>query len=456
MDTHKHIILVLASPGFGSIDNWLPVMKGLKHNDDFVIYIVFPEKSSLVTIKSDSQLFKLSEILSDGVLFKTYANNWIFESSLYKSKRILNIGKADKVILSIVRRLTAGALSNIYLLNFFGRMLDRIFILKEKIRLFLTSSHSVVNNLSKVNNVSAILYDITVESKLANRELLEYFKSVPKFSILHGVTVPYHNETLSNCYKKIEKRSDVVVYPYSFPEVKGYQSCYGIDERNIFVTGIIRHNKDWINYVIDNFNLGEFDQIFDNFVLIIGRPVSPFNPPDRYKRALKNINKIICNELGKKILIKTHPKEDCDGAESRIYYEVFGKDNYGITWCFSDAHPFLLGKKCNFSISFYSSVPIDLIAMGKLTIEYLDLRGLKRYDNVNSLRDGHGHPVFPERYSNLVLGASNEKQFRKHIQSIESDYDLTFSKIKSKYDEYFSSPKDAVKIVVKDIRTRIL
>ena len=42
--------------------------------------------------------------------------------------------------------------------------------------------------------------------------------------------------------------------------------------------------------------------------------------------------------------------------------EVFGADKYGDKWLYSDIHPFILGKKCAFAISFFSGVVIDFWA----------------------------------------------------------------------------------------------
>ena len=110
-----------------------------------------------------------------------------------------------------------------------------------------------------------------------------------------------------------------------------------------------------------------------------------------------------------------------------------------------------LASKCYFGISFYSGVPLDLLSFEKPTIEYLDLRGLNNYDNEKSLRDKDGHPVFSERFSGLVLGSSNLEQFRRHVFSLENNYNEVVEGLLLKYKEYFYQPKNSIDNIVEDI-----
>jgi hypothetical protein len=195
--------------------------------------------------------------------------------------------------------------------------------------------------------------------------------------------------------------------------------------------------------------------VFDSFVFIIGRAASPFNTVERKKKALKDIYDIVCIKHGLKLVVKTHPKESINGIDGDIYMNALGKDNYGKDWLYSNLHPFILGKKALFAISFYSGVSLDMAAINKPTIEYLDLEGLPLYDKKDSLRDKLGKPVFQFRYADLVLGASSKADLEEHIESIFLQYETTFLPLHSRYKEYFKPIDGSSVTVANDIIRRL-
>ena len=258
-----------------------------------------------------------------------------------------------------------------------------------------------------------------------------------------------------NCEQSVAKRSDVTVYNTSHLEVNGYKKCYGILEKNIVHAGIPRHDKDWIEFICNEFNDVKGD-IFDSFVFLIGKQMAPpYHTPARKEKALKDIYSVICIKHKLKLVIKTHPKEALDGIEGDIYRNALGMENYGKTWIFSSAHSFVLGKKSLFSISFYSGVMIDMLASKKPTIEYLNWEGLEGYDNKQSLRDKHGNPVSLLGCANLVLSASSKLDLEQDVKSILNQYEATLSALYSKYEEYFKPFEGSSEMVANDICRRI-
>jgi hypothetical protein len=256
------------------------------------------------------------------------------------------------------------------------------------------------------------------------------------------------------CKKQVKSRSDVVVYTMSKLESNGYKKCFGISEKNIVHAGIPRHDKDWIEFICNQQRPSK-NNVFNSFVFIIGRPASQYNTPERKKKALKDIYDIVCNKYKLKLVVKTHPKESLSGIDGDIYKSALGVENYGKDWVFSNSHTFMLGKKAIFCISFYSGVIIDMLAINRATIEYLDLEGLDTYDNSDSLRDEYGKPVFQYRYTNLVLGASSKSALNQHIDSILNQYEATILSLQSRYEEYFKPFNGASEMVANDIYKKI-
>ena len=94
-------LILWASPGFGMIDVWLPVIKEIKKNN-IVIITAFPEPSSLRLEESNSDLFYLTEQISDGVIYRGYSGRLFYAKSLIEAKNnVCIINNIDDNLLSL-------------------------------------------------------------------------------------------------------------------------------------------------------------------------------------------------------------------------------------------------------------------------------------------------------------------------------------------------------------------
>jgi hypothetical protein len=273
--------------------------------------------------------------------------------------------------------------------------------------------------------------------------------------MLGSLGVSWVKNDTTDCKQFVTKRSDVIVYSMSHLELNWYKKCFMILEKNIVNVGIPRHDNNWIEFICDQTPLIK-EELFDSFVFVIGRPASPFNTAERKKKALKDIYNIVCIKHKLKLVVKKHPNESFDGLDGDIYIEALGLENYGKNWIYSDKHQFILGKKAIFSIAFLSGIVLDMLAINKPSIEYLNLKNLPLYDNKDSLRDVHGNPVFELAYSGLVLSAHSKLDLEKHVESILRQYETTILPLRSKYEDYFMTSYDNVsEVVANDILKRI-
>ena len=447
----KKLLLLWCSPGFGVVDVWLPIIRKLKNSNNIKVYFVFPESSSLRLEEKNSDLFNFAEIFADKVIYRGYSRRWFVSPTLVKARDGVDLNSYQKTMLSFSVRLSKGKVSKYFILKVIGKYILLLF--KYVAYLKENDKSQSLYDISLLKCSKGIMCDIKVENKIANKELRTVLKNIPKFSMWHGYGGHWVVDDML-CKNSVRKRSDVVVYSMSYLETDGYKKCFGLLDKNIVHAGIPRHDSDWINFVRKKAHPIRAN-IFDSFVFIIGRPASSYNTPDRKKKALKNIYDIVCSKYNLKLVVKTHPKESIYGVDGDIYADALGSKNYGKDWMYSDSHPFILGEKSIFAISFYSGVPIDLLALNKLTIEYLDLHGLDKYDNENSLRDENNVPVFPTRYANLVLGASTKSDLEKHIKSIFNQYKETIAPLHLSYKECFSTFDGSSQMVANDICKRI-
>jgi len=451
MDFKKINLLLWCSPGFGLVDMWLPVIRNLKENNDVMIDFVFPEPSSLRLEEKNSTLFKVSEKFANRVIYRGYSGRWFASPTLTEACSGIKFSKFDEKIMNISIRLLEGNASKYLFLKVIGKYI--LVFLKYFISIKENFFGQCLYDISFLKNKDGVLCDITTEEKNVNNELREELKNLTKFSMFHGASVTWVTPDF-NCEKAVIKRPDVVVYNASNFEKNGYKRCFGVLEKNLIHVGIPKHDKDWIDFIGKQCDSIE-EEVFKPFVFVIGRPASPYNRPERKKKALKDIYDIVCTKYKLNLVVKTHPKESLDGVDGNIYNEALGVENYGKNWMYSNIHPFVLGKKSIFSICFYSGVSLDMLAINKPTVEYLDLDGLPAYDNQDSFRDKLGIPVLQFRYINLVLGVSSKLELDKNIKLILSQYDETFLKLRLKYEEYFEPFDSSSEIVANDIINRL-
>jgi hypothetical protein len=167
--------------------------------------------------------------------------------------------------------------------------------------------------------------------------------------------------------------------------------------------------------------------------------------------AIKHIRKLAWSDLNKKIIVKLHPKEKHTG----IYEDIFGRENYGTRWAYSNLHPFVIGSRCDFAIAFYSGVVVDMIAMDVPSIELMDLRGIPKFDHKDSLRDQNGEPVFEYRYNDLALGASDYPSLKREAAKIQTSREEVLQMLRKSYQEHYKTKPGVTAEIAKEILSKI-
>ena len=432
------------------IDAWLPVIDKLKKTGNIEICFIFPEPSALITEDNKSDLFNIAERYVDNVVYRGYSGELYTASTLIEARNGIKFSPLDEKIYSLAVRLYKGKASKFILLKYIGKFL----LVLSKYIAYIKEKSSFLNpfNFEALKFFNGVLCDITVVNKKSNNAIMEKINFVPKFSMLHGLNAPWV-EAEFNCKQSVKIKSNVTVYTASHLEASGYNRCFGISNENIVRAGIPRHDSAWIEFILKQSKPSE--EAFESFVFIIGRPASPYNTVERKREALRNIYNTICAKYKLKLVVKTHPKESLDGVDGEIYKSALGLENYGKDWIFSNNHPFVLGKKAIFCISFYSGVVIDMLALKKPTIEYLNLNGLELYDNSNSLRDKNKNSVFAYSYTNLVFGARCKQDFDLHVESILTQYNAQVDRVILNYKNFYRPFDGSSKMICDDILKKL-
>lgn len=434
IDKKKKLILFICTPSLVILDSWLFTLEKLrKRLPTWQFIFIMTRPKTVKEIDTNSFLIKTSGKIFDLIIFKSYSNLWVCTKTFEEAK-IVNVDSYNIFFDFLIRffnKLNLKKVSSLF--NKFYRLFS-----SKKYFDFLFD----INKILQTNYIT--LFDIYELDKEYNKNFYKIITKSFNFSIKHG-TIP---EVLkkNKKQKKLLNTSKSFVYALSKIEIDYYKNIYGLDDTQIKVSGNPKHDKNWINHIL---KIESHHKKKKKYIFVIARPESTYLTINKKKSFLKMI-KSVAIEHNLKVILKLHPKE----VNDQIYREIFVTSDRNISWEISNKHPYVLGKYCEFAVSFYSGVSIDLIKVGTPSIELLDLKGISEYDNQDSLRDEKQEPVLNVRYLDLVLGASNEKEFKNCVGQILNDKKKILKNLQSQYIKVFSNHQKTNKIIVKDIITK--
>lgn len=399
-------VIFICGPNAGMMDMWLPVVWQLKRKRlNLTFLCIFSTiKNAKDYGRTKSALIDISEETFTKFISPSPIGGFVGAGDVLKLMAL--IGKHE-IIFNLLQQFFTKAIFGRHIANFLLRVGLRA------ARMLLNTFQGVFVNLSDYDGV--VLSDMEMLQKKSAMPFFETWKSLQWHSLLHGINLQYEYDPrqgvprLDVCPKKIK------AFLFSSHEKKYYQNKYGINNEQMYVTGVPRHEQEWIKY-IKNREMNKEGWTKSGYVFLISKGVSDRLPASRKKDYLISIREVICKELGLELVIKTHPKAE----EESVYSEVFA-GHEGVRWSIEGRHPFVLGANSIFAITFYSGVPLDLLAYEVPTIEYLNLLGIPEYDNSNSSRNEFGEPILYYQKEGFVLGASNADQLRYQARRIMAD-----------------------------------
>ena len=403
--------LFICSPNLGILDIALPLINYQRKKSGKKFVILFTKPAVSRSFKEDVFLVKHGKNFFDEFIFISESGTWFKSSSFTEFQEINQFLKKYKTFISRLDNLSQ---ENTFL-RIVSKTLKKILYFFEKF--FYLKNIILINEIFM--NIDLVIYDILEIKKKYFQTLRTLFKDLNKISVMHGISVLQSKKTNKFIDHNYEKSLKILSFSQS---EKDFFVDFGVEENDIIVSGILKHDAEWLEFI----NSKRKPLIFKEPVVLFSRSESEYFNFDRKRLALENIKKIILDENKYKLVIKTHFKS----RDNQIYYEIFGKENYEINWTFSDDHQFNLASNAKFTITFYSSICIDMLRLGIANIEYLDLRGLESFDNDHALRDDNGHPVFDYRYNDLVIPAQDINSLKSAVKVADNS---SFEELRKKY-----------------------
>jgi hypothetical protein len=363
---------VLCFPHFGTLDNWMPIVDGISTSSDHLKFtLIIPDANIVRSFHKDNAVVKISNNIFDTVLIYAYDDIWIEQSSVFNSITWYKKNQTTLRLIDILKSLTSRSLF-FYILRWLLILLQNKVYGKElKVR--------CKNFKKSTSYANTLLYDIHAENNFLIKDVLQLFEEGDKYSLPHALSMLTFGKKASKPVSTfINNKDDITVYVYAEFQSKYYNLKYGVDPDKVHVVGIPRHDLEWIKVVKNESDNLPSDFNNSDTVIILSRHVSKAHLLfDEKMESVKNIKKLFIDNLGMKVVIKAHPNEvqeklSISGKEN-IYEDVFGLDNYGVTWMYSNLHAFALGKGKRIVISFNTGIVFDFIAMGVPCVEYIEL-----------------------------------------------------------------------------------
>jgi hypothetical protein len=418
-------IVLLVAPHFGIVDAWLPIIMELKRRrPETSICAIVPETKGLAYINPHDFIARVAARYIDRVIVPGPGKQWVRTTSFDDVKR------------------------------------------PERSALFeLIGRAAAVLGRSKVYGLplgcKVVLSDVLLGQRPIIHEIQRRFSSAAWFSLPHGLDLrTFKLERMKSIIEQKVKSGErtswpeglsfgpkLKIYAASEKEAIAYRHEYELSQDDVKVVGVPRHCESWLGYVSSTESTGIDCDI--DYILVVSRPATGkqgFLPLARKMQALKDIKRL-AKKLGRKVVVRLHPKDS--ERDRRIVEEVFGTPRLDIDWCYSSQHPFLLGQQAVFAVTFFSSVAIDMIAVGTPTIELCDFSGLT--DSWQLVRDEEGRPTSIYQQLGLVLGARNFGELQEQVDRVFEDRNAVIAQLRTAYASSYDRIDDPVGLIVDDL-----
>ncbi|MBT5398933.1 hypothetical protein HOL24_00165 [bacterium] len=440
MNKRRPNIFVLCYPHLGILDNWLPVVDMMNSTENHLNFtLIIPNATIIKSFHEDNAVVKISNNLFSTVLVHAHDNIWIKNTSVFNTVKWYRKNRTVLRLFDILKRLIKKKLFSYVLM--YPLILLRNKIYKKEFRF----EYRELNGF--ISQTDILLYDIYTEDNYKVSDILQLFENNKKYGLPHAISMAAI-EQKAPALVNVHNKNNIVFYIYTKLQREHFKVRYGLNINKIRIVGVPRHNHKWIKKIQE-----KSPKLPDNFdsntIVILSRHVDGHLSFDEKVETLKNIKKMFVDRLDMKVAIKLHPNEKQEriykSKAERIYENIFGLSNYGVTWIYSDLHIFSLSQGKKLIVSLFTGVVFDTIAVGIPCIEYVDLS--VKINNSEKHRKKTRQFV---RYG-FVEGVSSYHDLRAFVEKWISDPDAILATSMNAYNFYFPLFDDIPRVMATEI-----
>ena len=440
-------LVIVAAPSASIYDQALPIVSSLrKSHPNLEILCLYPKPGSIVGVRPGWATIQKLESLGATSAYPITPARWMTSSMLtVRGKFTRFLARASRLSFPD--------------LIYVGRALGALISLGLVILSWIPRGQTAKKFEALALGTDFVLWDYEMIrlGKKWMEPLTTLLKTVPSFSIRHGIVLPSSRLNLEQlALSELEQLAlikNVTFLAMSKNDILSFRKISGVADDQIQSVGVFRHHRDWIQEIaFEGIEGGEKTE--RNTLLVVPRPFTSPNgylPLERVLGYLEDI-KLVANRLNLRVIVKPHPKE----PHHDVYSKVFGLASEGVTWEISDDHLAVLAKKAQFAVTFFSGTCVDFTAWGVPTIERLNLVGRPGYDTPSSMRDSTGAPVFEYRLNGLVLGSSTSEEFFRQVDEVSRNRKKMMSQLRKAYSRVFISPPTSPEVLAQQISDTVM
>ena len=423
-------IIFLCSPSTGCIDTCAPVVEKLAEKTGASIEIIIPKIELLGQLTLNPAFEKILCSWQGNMLVTTAGGT--LNISLEKLPHIVRDLKEKHL-----RPCYSGQIIKIH----FAVQAMAFSVPAEKY-----GGHKFVPDETSTNDQVVIIGDLLELSKPYMAHFATHLRGAKFFSINHGIDIDLRDDFPNT--EILFPKEDCLCFLFSELEVPYYKSRFNIEDENIAVVGVQKHDPVWQKR-LQAIMGGMAEGIGKKDVLLIGRPhgLSYLRRQDK-ARYLADINDILVEKMGYRIVLKRHPKEN----DLSIYRNAFGPE--GKSWIVSDSPLNAIAAETDFAVSFYSGACTDLIRIGKPVIEYNNITNEDVSSDINLKRMPNGNLALSYEYFGLVLPASDRSSFADQVSLVVEQPAAALKQLGQAYRQAFNDPQDSIEKTIQHIRAR--
>lgn len=409
-------VLVLALPHLGIVDSWLPVITDLKRKCCSIsICAIAPDMKRLKRLRTEDSLLASCEQVIDRVISRRYGEGWGSHATFEAAAR--HAQEYEKHICS--------------------RYIEALQCRFPKVA-------GLIDNQTPRSKI--VLFDIKERATFRGMQMQNVLADAAWFSLPHGIDPRLSRQRLGKQRAKaLMPRTKV--FASSQAEAAIYREAFGLEEANVAVVGVPRHERRWLIDLEHNYRADVTRLCLNNFVFVASRPSDPESFPEKRKiQAIKDVKKL-AEQLGCTLVIRLHPSESV--KDKRFFEHILGKERLGHTWELTSLPAMLAGSKALLAVTFFSSVAVDMVAVDVPVIELADFSGLTQSRTL--VLDPFGRLTSVYRICNLVIGANDFAELEAAARYILADREAAVAKLKSAYAKVYAEPEGSIDTISGEI-----
>jgi len=427
MTGDRNFLFVL-SPNAGILDSWLPVLDRLARLPHVKIHAILPRPRATLNLRRKDFMIRSSAETFASVHFCTADGRWNRARSLVHARRKLVLTNWGRRLLK--NRVTGQPRG----------MQDDPTLDHEATRSYLEEAG--------MHRPTAMLCDISEARKPYFSGLLQSVPQAKIHSVSQAVSLQEFGDSPSTPTRvpfsgQVQERIETQ-FLLSESEARHYSAQYGLSNSQISVSGIFRHDPQWIAQAFPRARTKGLQP--GSYLFLASRPTSPKYLPHSEKQRVIAMTHEQARKNGLTLVVRRHPFE----PSRRQFDQLLGKPGKKNNWLETARHSMDVGFECAFAITLNSSVAIDMAAMGVPVIDPVDYRTLR--DDSPTIRfDDRGRPISSYSKSEIAIGASDESSFSAAAGRLSKQGGRSVAHPSKAYRALYADPAGAIQSAVQRI-----